>query len=170
MQKPIYPFYVIWANDVLKVEIINDLEQIKNLKVKTIEDVAGFYHNGFYHHLEKTGNYRRSQKYGKSQIGVYRFLHLHPSHVHKQTHRNKTQYNNNPPPPLNRHRHTLTYQNLHGKRQLKRCLYLRRIPRNSRLLSTHYISVLFPIGRLLQLIYPLLLQFVHIRRMLHCCG
>ena len=81
MQKPIYPFYVIWANYVLKDEISNGLEQIKNLKVKTSDDVAGFYQNGFHHQLEKTGNYRRSQKHGKSQIGVYRFLHLHSSNV-----------------------------------------------------------------------------------------
>ena len=66
---------------VLKVEINNDLEQITNLKVKTSEDVAGFYLNGFHHHLEKTGTYRRSKKHGKHQIGVYRFLHLHPSHI-----------------------------------------------------------------------------------------
>ena len=70
MQKPIYPFYAIWANYVLKVEISNALEQIKNLKVKTSEDVAGFYQNGFHHHLEKTGDYRRSQKHGKSQTYI----------------------------------------------------------------------------------------------------
>ena len=82
MQKPIHPFFVISANYVLKVEISYDLEQIKNLKNNTIEDVAGFYQNGFHHHLEKTGNYRKSHKHGKSQISVYHFLHLHPSYTH----------------------------------------------------------------------------------------
>jgi len=47
---------------IIKVEISNDFEQIKNLKVKTSEDVAGFYQIWFHRHLKKTGNYRRSQK------------------------------------------------------------------------------------------------------------
>jgi hypothetical protein len=38
----------------------------------------------FYHRLEKTGNHRRSKKHGKSQIGVYQFLHLHPSNQGRQ--------------------------------------------------------------------------------------
>ena len=37
---------------ILKVEFSNDLKQIKNLKVKTSEDVVGFCQNGFHHHLE----------------------------------------------------------------------------------------------------------------------
>ena len=39
MQRPIYPFYVIWAIYVLKIKFSNDLEQIKKIKVKTSEDV-----------------------------------------------------------------------------------------------------------------------------------
>ena len=42
MQKMIYPFFLIWANYVLKVENSGDLEQINNLNVKTSENVAGF--------------------------------------------------------------------------------------------------------------------------------
>ena len=64
---------MILANYILKVEISYDLEQSNNLTVKTSENVASFYQNVFPHHLEKTGNHRRSQKHGNGQIGVYRF-------------------------------------------------------------------------------------------------
>ena len=57
----------------------DDLEQIKNFKVKFTEDKTVFDQNWFHHHLEKTVHDRNSQKPENSQIGVLRFLHLSPS-------------------------------------------------------------------------------------------
>ena len=68
MQKPLYPFFSILANQDLKVEFSEHLEQIRMFKVKFSENVAGFDQNGLHHNFKNTWSYRNSQKLGKSQI------------------------------------------------------------------------------------------------------
>ena len=42
MQKPIYPFYSIWAETDVKVEFSEHWEQIKIFKVEFSEHLVGF--------------------------------------------------------------------------------------------------------------------------------